>query len=231
MYLSGMFRITVAVLMVISAWLSPYAMLHHPVTIPDHLNPHLGVRVHFPMPPVRPIDPQIATLGAHVMREVEFGRAATAWLIKTDDNRVWLRSDYGKSSYPHVLPLNPQAVSWQGRWRLLSHHAEGPGLVSIVMQDKQVVGIVGLKNTYARVVAHRGQWLAFRVVRADSNTNPACRRDSGPVDVAQINRTTLWASRPGDLPVGSLAQLTLYGDPRYAMVLGGVEDYGKAPCP
>lgn len=102
--------------------------------------------------------------------------------------------------------------------------------VNVVITHHQVLGVLAYRAAYGRVVRHQGEWVVIRTVHGKYGSNPACRVPTSPSFRARINVGTVWNSTQYLLPRKSLVQYTVYGVPGYPYMLGGVEDYGPAPC-
>jgi hypothetical protein len=169
----------------------------------------------------------LAVLGDKVLAMVTRG-AGIVGLVDAQGVRVlWLEPD--PLARPVPLRIAPDAVTWAGRWQWLSRVNLTGDRVIVVVMHRQVQGGFAEVLGYGRVVGRQGNIVWIRPVRLAAN--PACAALQPGVFPALITRATQWTSSKGWLPVDSLVQYTAYGTSDGRRLLGGVEDYGRAPCP
>lgn len=170
------------------------------------------------------------TVGHQVMRSVMTGHAVAGVVERQSSSNIWLRPLFEKKDTLLILPMAPDAVIWRGGWRFVGRTHLKHMSVDLVTRNKQVLGLLEYHDAYGRVRRRKGNWVTIQQVHGRKGSNPACRVLSGRPFRARINAGTVWNSRRYLLPRHSLVQYTVYGVPGYPFMLGGVEDYGRAPC-
>lgn len=225
-------------LLIVTAWLvvgSGWWLAHWPVfhTVPSRPGPHVVKRrrldVDFPKD-VPSETTQASAIGAQVLASAIRGQTVAGVAVNQSHGSILVKNFYGKPHWSRY-PMSPHAVTWQGGWRFLGsqglHHAP----VNLVIQNHAVIGVLAYHDAYGRVLSSRPGWVAIVTVNTKKRPNPACAPRMGKPLVARIVHNTVWNSKRGRLPHGSLVQYTVYGVPGSPMVLGGIEDYGPARCP
>ncbi|NMP24320.1 hypothetical protein [Sulfobacillus harzensis] len=197
------------------------ARLEAHVRIRPRLNVNFPTRVHS--------TPEASTIGAHVLRSLLEGQTVSGVMVRDSDSAVILRNFYGPRRWS-VYPLSPEAVTYKGGWRFMDHHEYTNAPVNLVIQNHAVVGVLGYHDAYGRVLRSRPGWVAIQTVNLKKHPNPACAPRVGKPILAHIVPRTVWNSKRGHLPKGSLVQYTIYGAPGFPVILGGIEDYGPAAC-
>lgn len=188
-----------------------------------------GLRV--PPPPIGTlIEPRPARIGAEVLASVTAGRSIIGNVARQTADALWISPVMGPTSAISKFTVTTRTVIWQGRWRYFSGISVRHQAVNLVVNRHVVVGILEYENGYGRILRVRGRWVAIDPLINPTNMNPACATRHGRQLEAKITRDTVWNSTPGQLPPGSLVQFTVYGAPKFPVLLGGVEDYGAAPC-
>ncbi len=230
---------------IITAWLLIGSgwWIGHPASGSTHVGPHSAVsqqvnpqktlgnnrpRIHFPHD-IRSTDRRAAAIGQTVLRSVEEGRTVAGVVVGTSGSTLYIRDLFHHEDGPTAFELSPTTVIWRGGWRFVGRSGLGRLPVNLVVQDHTVVGILTYHDAYGRVVKSQGDWVAIQAVNR-STADPACAAPVGRPLVARIMPSTVWNSRVGALPPGSLVQYTVYGLPGYPLILGGIEDYGHATC-
>lgn len=169
-------------------------------------------------------------IGHQVMRSVMNGQSTAGVVLKESSAKIWIRPLLSKKRDVRVLPLSSEAVMWRGGWRFVGHSGLRHLSVDLVIRNKSVLGVLAYHDAYGRVRKRQGDWVTIQRVTGKLKSNPACRKLTGRPFRARINRGTVWNSKRYLLPRHSLVQYTVYGVPGYPFMLGGVEDYGRAPC-
>lgn len=188
-----------------------------------------GLRV--PPPPIGTLMQARANrIGAVVLADVTQGRSITADVVRQSNTALWVLPLMGPDAMISKYLLTPNTVIWQGHWRFLNGLSLRRRAVNLVVGHGAVVGILEYQNGYGRVVHFKGRWVLIEPLINAGKTNPACVTRHGRMMQAEVTRDTVWNSAAGQLPAGSLVQYTVYGVPNYPVLLGGVEDYGPAPC-
>lgn len=174
-------------------------------------------------------NPSAASIGSVILESVIRGHSISGVLEGHSKTQLVIR-ELGSRQGIETFRLSARTVWWRGGWRFSPGHMALNQPVSVVVKDDMVVGVVGFHDAYGRIVGRRGKWVAIRPVDSASGNNPACAIHEGPSVVAEIVPQTVWNSRKGLLAKGSLVQYTVYGQAGHPLILGGVEDYGQAPC-
>jgi hypothetical protein len=170
-------------------------------------------------------------LGNQVMKSVAKGHMVAGVVLRRSATKIWVRTGTPLHPSTESFVLSAGTVTWQGGWTFLGSQTLRNMPVNLVVQHRTVVGVLTYRNAYGRVVRSQGGWVTIAAVKGAKHSNPACRRPTGPLVIAKILKTTVWNSRKNLLPRHSLVQFTVYGVPGYPVLLGGVEDYGRAVCP
>lgn len=169
-------------------------------------------------------------IGHKVMKSVLDGHAVAGVVLARTGSEIWVQPLFVKNSSVEMFQLASDAVIWRGGWQFVgqAHLRNLP--VDLVVSNHEVLGVLAYHDAYGRVLHRKGNWVTIQAVRGRSGSNPACRVGFGQPFRARINGGTVWNSKRYLLPRHSLVQYTVYGVPGYPFMLGGVEDYGRAPC-
>lgn len=184
-----------------------------------------------PPPPMTIATSRADAVGHAVMVAVIHGQSAAGVVVKRLGTNLWVRQLFSKTSAYTLFELAPNAVIWRGGWQFVGQAPLRQLAVELVLRHHQVLGVLAYHDDYGRVLRRQGDWVTLRRVWGKRGTDPACRVPVGRPFRARIIHDTVWNSRRYLLPRHSLVQYTVYGVPGYPFLLGGVEDYGRAPCP
>lgn len=206
-----------------------HAVHHHP-RARDAWVDHYAAMVRFPVG-FHNANEHAAAIGLHVLNAVLHGQTMAGDLQGQSGSTLYLRDLVGRDRSEHRVLLSPDAVLWKGGWWFWDRRdVNKDQAVNLVMDHHRVLAVLGFHDAYGRVVKSQGEWVAVEDVRTGRYGNPACAPEVGRPIVAHAIPFTVWSSQRGHLPVGSLVQYTSYGVPGYPQILGGIEDYGSAPC-
>jgi hypothetical protein len=178
---------------------------------------------------VKKSSPSANQVGHVVLASVLRGDTVAGVIVHESRSTVWIRPLF-RHQPPKRLRVSPVAVIWRGGWRFVGDSNLRGMRVNMVVTHKEVLGVLAYQSGYGRVVDHRGSWVRIRRLRGKIDSNPACRTATGPAFRARLSVGTVWNSTEYVLPPKSLVQYTVYGIPGFPYMLGGVEDYGPAPC-
>lgn len=174
-------------------------------------------------------DSSAGKLGSEVLRSAADGSTITGEVVAQSSTEIWIRSQLSPREYSNYV-LTSATVTWRGGWRYLGSTPLSHRHVELAVRNGTVVGVLEFRDAYGRVVKARNGWVAIQRVESAGNVNPGCSARLGKPILARITPDTVWNSPMGGLPAHSLVQYTVYGVPGYPLLLGGVEDYGRAPC-
>lgn len=186
---------------------------------------------------VRPIhnNPSAEEAGQDLFASMLSGRSVTGVVVGQDGATLLVRQNLRGHGAPEHLYLTDNTVVWHNGWHFAGRmppHLGSRSVVNLILHRNQVVGILkSASSTYGRVVWSRHGFVAIRPLRFRPKGNPACGTSSHQVLLARVTDLTVWNSARGHLPAGSLVQFGIYGEGHNPLLLGSVEDYGRARCP
>ncbi len=226
----GLFIVTAWLVVGSGWWLAHWPIFHVGAPRPaTHRVHHRRVDVDFPKH-VPSESSQASVIGDQVLALAMGGETVAGVAVHQSHGFLVLKNFYGKPHWSRYS-VSPDAVTWQGGWRFLGSKTFHNAPVNLVIQNHAVIGVLGYHDAYGRVLRSRPGWVAIATVNTKKRPNPACAPRMGKPLVARIVHDTVWNSKRGHLPRGSLVQYTVYGIPGSPMILGGIEDYGPARCP